>query len=139
MKIRRVLERDGKEIEYVADDKKLTITQSGKSTSETFPSDVDAAEQMLELTRTKIGQGWTAKGKPTDLTRFIADLDKLGVSMWRWIASLGDAEVTSAYEAAIARDSADDVSLDVLRRRPRRELLAWMLKHFDDYFEEDWT
>ena len=132
----RVLVRNGKTLTLSVEGN--TFRQAGdKPSSETFPSSRAAAEALVEVTRTRLGQGWVPSSAPKDVGTFTAALDDAHVSMWAWIVALTDDEVAWIYDRAIRNGG--NVSLDVLKRRPARALFAWMLTHFDDYYEDDWT
>ncbi len=139
MALERVLGKQGKKLKYVVKGVNLTVStgeRDDEPTVETLASETAAGERLIELTRTKLGQGWTPTTKPGDVAGYVQALaDRM--SMWHWIVALTDDEVAWVYAWAIK--NGEDVSLEVLRRRPTRALLAWMLSRWDEYYQDDWT
>ncbi len=133
MAIQRVLERGEDKVVMALAGKVLTI--DGERT--TFERERDAGQRLLELTRTRLGQGWKPAAKPAAAAAFTRALEANDVDMWDWVIGLDDAELAVAYRDAMKRGV--KISLEVLRRRPTRELFAWLLARFDAYYEDDWT
>jgi uncharacterized protein (TIGR02996 family) len=127
----RVLERDGKRQTYRLAG--TTLEVDGKATR--YPSAHDAADQLVELCRTRIGQAW--RGSAKTAVAFARALDDLGLGMSTWVRALDDAELDVVYRDAMKREV--DISVYVLRERPTRGLFRWMLGRFDEYHEDDLT
>ncbi len=126
-----VLERGGERQTYRLNG--ATLDADGTAT--TYPSAHDAADRLVELCRTRIGQGW--RGSAKTAVAFARALDDLGLGMSTWVRALDDAEVVAVYRDAMKRQV--DISVYVLRERPTRELFRWMLGRFDEYDEDDLT
>ncbi|HEY1550419.1 MAG TPA: TIGR02996 domain-containing protein [Kofleriaceae bacterium] len=127
----RTLVRDGASQTY----RLAGATLDVDGTSTTFPYPHAAAERLVELCRTRIGQGW--RGNAKTAVAFVRALDKLDIAMSSWVRALDDDELAVAYRDAMKRNV--EISVNVLRDRPSRELFRWMLERFDDYYEDDLT
>jgi len=133
--ITRSLERHGEKLTLEVAGK--TFVQKGKKTeTEALDSPWGAAERLVDVTRTRLGQGWEPTTKPEAVGAFVDALDEAGVDMASWIVALTDAEAKHAFAKAM---KAGEVGVEVFRRRPTREVFAWMLTKFDDYYEDDLT
>jgi uncharacterized protein (TIGR02996 family) len=129
--ITHVLERDGERQTYRLAG--AALDANGKAT--TYPSPHEAADQLAELCRTRIGQGW--RGSAKTAVAFARALDDLGLGMSTWVRALDDAEIDAVYRDAMKREV--DISVNVLRVRPTHELFRWMLRRFDEYHADDLT
>ncbi|HEY1811346.1 MAG TPA: TIGR02996 domain-containing protein [Kofleriaceae bacterium] len=129
--VKRVLERDGKRQVYALSD--ATLDVDGRST--THDSPYDAATQLAELCRTRIGQGW--RGSAKTAVAFARALDDIGLNLTTVVRALDDAELDVVYRDAMKRGG--EISVYVLRERPTRELFRWMLGRFESYYEDDLT
>lgn len=107
MPIKRVLERDGKQ---------LTFTAANRA----------EAVVMVKETRAKLRQGWVPTTPAKAVLALEKALDKLGLWQMEWITGLTDAEVEVAYANQIKRKEL--VSEYTLARRPTRALFAYMIK-----------
>ncbi len=110
MAIKRVLERDGKQ---------LTFTAANR----------DQAVVLIKQTRAKLRQGWVPTTPAKAVLAYEKALDKIGLWQMEWITALTDAEVEVAYADQIKRK--DTVSEYVLVKRPTRALFAYMIKGHD--------
>ncbi len=132
--ITRELERNGKKLTIQVAG--LKLVQSDKTEAETFESAWRAARELVGVARARLRQGWMPTTKPAAVSAFVASLDDAGVHMTTWLGALTPDEVTHVYARAM-KDG--DISVDAFRERPTREVFAWMLTKFDDYYEEDLT
>ena len=129
--IAHVLERDGKRQTYTLAGTALGI--DGMSTS--YGSAYEAANQLVALCRTRVGQGW--RGSAESAVEFVAALRVAGLDLSTCVRALDDAELDAVYRDAIKRGA--KISVEVLRARPTRELFRWMLGRFATYYEDDLT
>lgn len=126
MPIARSLEKAGKSTTWSVKGPSLMIAIDGEEpTTRTFRSEAEAGDSLIELTRTRLKQGWVPTTKPTAVTQFVTALEKARVRMWTYVNGLTDDELAIVYRQAIKEG--ENISLEVLRRRPTRELFAAMI------------
>ena len=134
--VRRTFARQGKTLVVELGDHDVAITDGDKPrVTETFDSLTEPARRVVELSRTRLGQGWLPTSKPKEVVAFVKALDDAGVRMIDWIVALGPDELPGVYRAKMKSDP-DRVTVEVFRRRPDREVFAWLVRRGDFYFDQ---
>jgi uncharacterized protein (TIGR02996 family) len=114
----RILEKSGKQLTLTAEDRA-------------------AAERLVEQSKAKLKQGWAPVASPTRAVQLGKHLEKLGLDPSEFVAAFSDAELDAFY-AQLIRDGRD-VSLYVLRARPRRALLEHLMTIESNLFGSDFS
>lgn len=119
--LERTLVRGSKRTTWTAEDTTLTTSVSGKPpTVEQLAHPLEAAQLLLRHSRTRVKQGWTSED--VEFPRRCVDA---GLHPATFVAALTEAELQHFYAEATAERK--PLTLEVLRKRPTRSLLEYLL------------